>query len=557
LINRDKLYNTFLKLVSFKSISGTKGEVEIGNKLIEMLDDIKVAEGNELTTQKIFIDNDRLGRFVVFSHLKGGDSKDTIILTGHMDVVDVEEFAEFKECAFDPEVMTSKMKEMSMTSEEKADFDSGEWLFGRGTADMKFGIALDFEMIKYYASLNGFKGNLIFMAVPGEETNSEGIREALNFLPEYQSINSLDFKMAFLSECFYYDEDKPDVNFLHYGSEGKLMPMMLFVGKSTHANNPYGGIDSNMISSEFFSKFQLNNDFISGYEDRWSEPPICLKTKDFKKHYSAKPAVFSLSYFNLPTINSDYSIIMSKIYNLANETMDSVIEKMNESLECFNKKTGSKFKKCEFEYNVLTYEELYKLAFDKNGKILENKIEELIEEELAKGVSLQDVSGNVLKIVYSYSGLDGNSIIISMAPPFYPSHLPEKDTDGYKAIEKLTDDLIEYSHDFLDIKMERSRFYQISDLAFLPLGTVDSLSEVYNNMPGNSRLYNLPVDKMNILNIPTIVLGPLGKDFHKKTERLNIEYALNNLPKLYVFSINSILNLKGGNLRKDLSVEHV
>jgi arginine utilization protein RocB len=189
----------------------------------------------------------------------------------------------------------------------------------------------------------------------------------------------------------------------------------------------------------------------------------------------------------------------------------------------------------------LTYEELYEKALKKTNGNLNHLLDEFIKNESNKNLSIQDISGNILKFVYELSGLNGNSIIISISPPFYPSHLPSENTDGYKTIERIANNIIEYSKEFLNIKMELSKFYQISDLAFLPIGNIDSLDYIYNNMPGSKSLYNLSLEKMNSLNVPTIVLGAPGKDFHKITERLNIDYALNNLPKLYVFSINKIL----------------
>ena len=74
-----------------------------------------------------------------------------------------------------------RINELKLDEDTLKDFKSGEWIFGRGTADMKFGIALEMEILREFSENRDFKGSLMFLAVPGEESNSEGMVAAVPF----------------------------------------------------------------------------------------------------------------------------------------------------------------------------------------------------------------------------------------------------------------------------------------------------------------------------------------------------------------------------------------
>ena len=84
------------------------------------------------------LEGDFLSRGTPYGLVKGSTSR-TVILTGHYDVVDTEEYGDFQSYAYDVEAWKlAQGKEletlMSMLPEEaRADFETEEWLFGRGT----------------------------------------------------------------------------------------------------------------------------------------------------------------------------------------------------------------------------------------------------------------------------------------------------------------------------------------------------------------------------------------------------------------------------------------
>jgi arginine utilization protein RocB len=60
-------------------------------------------------------------------------------------------------------------------------------------------------------------------------------------------------------------------------------------------------------------------------------------------------------------------------------------------------------------------------------------------------------------------------------------------------------------------------------------------------MPLWGKGYSIPLDVLEELNIPVLNLGPIGRDAHKWTERLDIDNAFNILRDMLSVTINRLL----------------
>lgn len=61
-------------------------------------------------------------------------------------------------------------------------------------------------------------------------------------------------------------------------------------------------------------------------------------------------------------------------------------------------------------------------------------------------------------------------------------------------------------------------------------------------MPLLGNIYNLPLEEIGYISMPSINVGPWGKDFHKLTERVNTEDLLVRTPKLLDKAMLTVLN---------------
>lgn len=125
-------------------------------------------------------------------------------------MVDTEEYGNERALAYDVEKWEDLVKSGNalpgMPEEVKKDFLSGDWMFGRGTADMKGGLSVGLALLDWYGKLvveaerkecgtaafetktaSGteetpeISGNLLFVTVPDEEGYSAGMRHAVPF----------------------------------------------------------------------------------------------------------------------------------------------------------------------------------------------------------------------------------------------------------------------------------------------------------------------------------------------------------------------------------------
>ena len=135
-------------------------------------------------------------------------------------------------------------------------------------------------------------------------------------------------------------------------------------------------------------------------------------------------------------------------------------------------------------------------------------------------------------------------IIVAFAPPYYPSRHLDNDTKGGKHFVEAIDDVLMYAENKYDVKIEKEDFFMgICDLCYTGVKPVD-MENISNNILGLNKNYTFPIESLKKIDIPSVVFGGFGKDFHKYTERLNIPYSLEILPELYEHLIFKLFDLK-------------
>jgi arginine utilization protein RocB len=133
MVSKENIQKNLIELVSVPSISGTKQENLCALKLNELLRELKYFREHEKNLSLVPVEGDCLERNVVMAFAEAeAETKDTIVITGHYDVVGTEEYGYLAEIAFDVEEITSRISELDIDRESLDDQRSGNWLFGRG-----------------------------------------------------------------------------------------------------------------------------------------------------------------------------------------------------------------------------------------------------------------------------------------------------------------------------------------------------------------------------------------------------------------------------------------
>lgn len=541
---KNKIMSTLLELVSVPGIAGTKSEGLTAEKTLNILEDIPYFQHHHENLNLIKIKSDPLNRsFVSALFCSSKPSKKTIILTGHLDVVDIEDYGHLKDLAFNPIELKKRIKELPLDKDAINDLESGDYIFGRGTADMKFGLALHIELLRELSSRDDFEGNILFLAVPGEESNSEGMLAAVPHLLELNKKYGYKYIGLFVSECCIPKEIGDETKRIYLGTAGKVMPLFLFVGKETHVYESFSGLNPNLLATELNRLLELNPDFCDINKGNITPPPTCLKQTDLKELYSVQTPLMAASYYNVLTLNLSIDELIEKLKNLCFQAFHNTLNIIEKSVNKFASISNRNSLREEFEPKVLTYEEVYKKVKETLGDKFDTYIQGKIEQWINENMDLQTIAINIMKETYLNYSDKSPAIIIGFAPPYYPDkHLIEDKADDMVLL-KVIDNILEYAKDKFNTNIEKDHYYMaLCDLSYTGITNKKGLNTITSNILGINKSYNLPVDELSQLDIPSIAFGGFGKDFHKFSERLNISYSFEVVPNLYEKAIYELFN---------------
>lgn len=544
MIDKNRIYHNMKRLIEIPSVSGTEDEVSAAYKLQELLYEIPYFDEHREHVKLVPIEDDAFGRCIVTAYLEScPDSNRCIILTGHYDVVDVEEFGPLKDQAYDVETITKCIDQLPLDADSKKDFESGEWLFGRGTADMKYGHALCLELLRHFAEEGGIKGNLLYVAVCGEETNSEGMLRAVPFFNAFAQEKQITYEALLLTECYMMEDQANDQNrYIHFGASGKVMPMFFFVGEATHGGEPFLGMDPNLLAAEVYERLHLNTDFCQSSKGETTPPPVCLKNQDLKTTYSVSTPLYTASYYNIVTVDLDPEETMDKLIHIAEDSFDGALKFVEKRSGEFERSYGTKPVRYPITPCVKTFQQLYSEAKAAYNGDFEGYIKGLIQEWQGEKLELQDIAIKAVKRIYELSPEKRPMIIVSIIPPYYPDVYPDKEDDKVKRLLDCVKDVISYAGREYGETLKLKDYYMgISDLCYTGLDEEKDFDKLFENVVGVNQMYALPEKDLKQFRVPGIVLGGYGKDFHKHTERLHKHYNFEVLPDLYDYLIRNLL----------------
>ena len=536
------IYKTLKQLVAIPSVSGTQGENKVSKKIYDILSKMPYFKVNKNNFGSEEVPKDSLCREFVWAILEGEkSSKDTVILTAHFDVVDVEEFGHLKEVAYDMEECTKRISELKLDKDALKDLKSGDWIFGRGTADIKSGIATYLEIIREISEKRNFKGNILLLLVPGEESNSEGMIASIPFLLKLQDKKGFNYVGAIVSECSIPENENDNFKRMYMGSVGKIMPMFFCIGKETHVREPFKGFNPNTLVSEINRLLEGNPDFCDTVNGRTSPPPMALKQMDLKMLYSVQSPLFAISYYNILTLNRSEEVLSEELKELSYNAFENVISDLKEKRDRFMKMSCEDIQFVDVEPCVMTYGELLLQVKEKNPDFV-NLLKEKIEVWKELKVDNQNIAINIVRETYEKYEKKRPMIVISYIPPYYPHiHLNIRNDKDKKFMEVI-DETIKYAEEEFNEKIIKDDFFMgISDLSYTGMEVNQNFNSFTSNIVGYGITYDLNLQALSRLNIPGVVFGGEGKDIHKNTERLNIPYSLKVVPQLYKYMIHSML----------------
>lgn len=534
---KEQLTDLLCSFINHQSITGSNAEIAIAEYLQHLL------------AQKSYFQNnpDRLklhpledGRRLLTALVKGKDTSETIILLSHFDVVGTEDYGSLQNLAFYPKELTREMNSIknTLTDAVQQDFESGNWLFGRGSMDMKAGLALHFSILE--KAMDGeFDGNILLLSVPDEEVNSQGMLAALPVLNQLKKEENLDYNACLNGEPMFSKYPGDPSYYVYTGSIGKVLPGFYCYGKESHVGEPFAGVNPNLMVSFLSRQLELNEAFIEKIEDEVTPPPVSLMQRDLKENYSVQTPHAAITMYNVLYLKQTFKEINDKLLTGAKAAAGEIEKYIHEKANNFAS-VADDFTMPAFNVNVIMYEDLYGEAVKRYGKKEITRRQNLLASQRDKGD--RDFSTLLVQELSAMCKDLAPMIVLFYSPPFYPA------VSSYDSpyIKDVMEHVKKYTNRNYNLELTVAEFFTgLSDLSYIgPVASKSKLQQLTTNMPLQNNGFVFPEDIMEKLTMPVLNIGPLGKDPHQWTERIELTYSFSYLPSILTEAIHRLLEKK-------------
>jgi arginine utilization protein RocB len=519
---QERIREILTDLVRIKSLSASPSGENEAARYIAVTLSRSLPEGD---VTLVPIQGDALGRVFVIARVRARPKTDrTIVLTGHFDVVGAEGYGSLESVAFDPDVCTRRIGERNIPDEARRDLESGDYLFGRGVADMKFGIALEMTFLEAAAASPGSLGaNLMMLAVPDEESDSAGMRAAISELARLQDSGETFLACVNTEPCV--GDGGSGRAMIHLGTIGKIMPLFYCVGRETHVGDYFEGCNAALVAAHLETLCEADPSTSETVDGRRLPPQSCLRMRDLRPHYAVTLPDRAVVFCNRLIVNETPASVLAGMRAVAAEALRRTDEQLRSAACALGKQYGPG----TAAPAVYTVDELIR-----NGTGSESDPTDLPGD-------VRDHAIAELGRVVRESGITGPAVVLGFLPPFYPPRRNRRTCRGEIACARAAEIAVKTAaargHD-IDV---REIFEGIMDLSYLGFqGAREELDPLSANMPFWGTEYGIPLDDLCRLDIPGINIGPIGKDAHKDTERLNLPYSFGVLPPVLASALETL-----------------
>jgi arginine utilization protein RocB len=546
----DSILSLLTSYIAAKSLTGDFAENEATEFLCGLFASASYFSETEGSWGLYEIAGDPCGRSVFWALIRG-EGQQTAVMVHHSDVVGTEDFGALKDLAFSPESLRDALFGIreSLAPDVRADLESGDFLFGRGSADMKGGGAIQTALMLRIGERiinEGFNplGNLVLLAMPDEENLSAGMRAATGLLASFKKRFGFSYRLMINSEPHQRKDFSRGV--FSVGSIGKVMPFYYVRGSLAHISKVFEGVNPIGILSALVNKTELNLAFSDIRAGETAPPPTWSYFRDRKDAYDVSMPLSAAGCFSILTLGRGMEQIVRELRVAAEVAADEVYRRANDSYRRYREMTSGDAKAVDnrpedFPYGiaVMAFDELLREAARDGGEDFllawERKQKEA-NEELTRPVTegsktAAEITFALVDFVFGFVRDLRPRILYGLLPPWYPAV-----SNIFGDSAAFTHRLEAFAEERFGVPYDTENFYTgISDLSYAGFGMDASAEQTLMSlMPLYGGRYTIPFGDMAETAMPVINIGPWGKDFHKMTERVFAEDVFCQTPALII-----------------------
>ncbi|HLH62398.1 MAG TPA: M20/M25/M40 family metallo-hydrolase [Ktedonobacteraceae bacterium] len=567
-----------LRLVRIRSVNSTGGELRVAEEVLHLLR----SDGLEKAYTDTGLDplpNDPYGRANAYAFLRGNSPR-TLVLLGHIDTVDTTDYGPLEPWALDPQGLTERLDILTNLAPGLAEdlrIHPDDWMFGRGSADMKSGVAANIAVMRRLAQRSR-EGSLplsvVMLAEADEENASAGILQAVNFLLRLREQYRLEYLGVINTDYTTARYPGDPHRYIYAGTIGKLLPSFLIIGRESHVGLPFDGIDANLLAAELIRNLSMNDelcDMVPGQilpfqpgdgeavavNERhcWSEykqitpPPVTLHATDLKTRYDVQLPFMAYFYLNVLTYSTTPGQLLTRLQRIAGAVLEESLRRIDDAEQRWMEAAGNPSPASVFQPrsgSVLTYADLCAALAQQFGQQRLNAELDRAWESCPPGIDERERALHLVRSLWKLSGKAGPAIIIYYSPPYYP-HVPPTPCALVDAVQTVAE-----SHPELHLLVQEYYPY-ISDMSYLRLDPGTNVTALTANIPtwqpgaksARPGSYSLPLQAIADLGIPVVNLGPYGRGVHQSGEGVLMSYSFGVLPQL-IYEVTEQLKGLGG-----------
>lgn len=533
------------ELVGADSTTNTEHEAHMAEIIAQMIGRRRYFQTNKAQCGLFEIKQDAFNRKIPWALYRAkGKSKKTVVLTGHLDTVPVENYGLLQQYARNSQQLMEAMAGEQLPAGVREDLESGEWLFGRGTADMKGGLSVFLNELFLTCEAECADINLLFIAVPDEETYSLGMRNAAALLLDLKERYSLDYQLVLMSESHIREDGAA----LYYdGTIGKMQVNIVVKGVPVHSRYYYTGMNPVLLASQIACDVDGHAELSEQIGSERTPPPSVMYFRDTKTHYDVTlPGSVDMA-ISILTYRKTGMKVLEQLKDIAEAAVDKVVRQIDGQYAAWSATVPLSPGKYEEKPAVMFYEELLDMAERKDPQKFAAYYTQLkadTEEQLkSHTINFNDATLKMVHSILSYVDLAKSAVILAITPPLYPGFTnSDIASDDSSFILGLPDQVCRFSQDSCGQAAHFDHYFAgISDLSYVATNySGPERSFINKNMPLWGGAYSIDFDAAAKLQIPVLNVGPWGKNIHTKYERVNKNSLFRECPAVIHWIIETL-----------------
>jgi arginine utilization protein RocB len=532
-----------VRLVAIRSVNSTTGEVRVAEEVLGLLQ----SDGLERAYTEIGLNalpGDASGRRNAYAFLRGRSPR-TLVLLGHIDTVDTADYGPLEPWALDPAGLAERqdaLADLAPGLAEDLAAHPGDWMFGRGAADMKSGVAAIIAVMRYLAHL-AREGKLlisvVLLATVDEENESAGIIQATHLLSRLRAQYHLDYVGGINTDYTTARYPGDPHRYIYAGTVGKLLPSLLVIGREAHVGIPFDGIDANLLAAELIRTFSMNIELCEGTGKQQTPPPVTLHASDLKTRYDVQLPFMAYFYLNVLTFSTEPGRLLAGLQRLAQETMDVVLRRIDRAERRWREAIDLPVQEKALQPrsgSVLTYAELCADLVQRFGQERFDAELERAWESCPPDLDARERALHIVRSMWRFSGKAGPAVVLYYSPPYYPSVAPtpgalldavNATAQAHPEFHLVVEDYYPYISDMSYLRLDAG-----TDISALTANFPNWQAEDKEEKPPHVGAYRLPLETIQEIGMPVFNLGPYGRGVHQSGEAVLMSYSFGVVPQL-------------------------